>query len=316
MEEQRNSKKNDLIPAASTKMNSCLSDRDRSSIKSASGREVRSRMDRRSKEESLLAHSCGTATDCSNRTRRVRPSLSPTFRVGQPPSVRTSTGPSQRNRGPSWLTDLSGIEVRPGTLRLLSKTDYKLFEEDDWRALLSVCMDPIWRRELHRLERISRILVHQIRQVPGPIFCRAILAVLNVLAVSTEHWGQFSRSLEEGSTSTRPALIRKARRVRSVGSFWDYFFECIECSWKPFVFPQSFSASPLLKLLETSEQMRGEGLRMKNCVGQRVPRVVAGWDAYFHWQRYATCDSAKWFGEKTVGASDRSAHRAIRWSTL
>ena len=181
------------------------------------------------------------------------------------------------------LTQLSGVEVRPGTLRLLSKTDSELFEEDDWRALLSACTDPACRREMHRLDRISPILVHQIGQVPDPICCCAILAVLNVLEVSTEHWGQLSRSLEEASASTRPALIRKARRVRSRGSFWDYFFECTECSSMPFFVPESFSGSPLLKLLDTPDHMRSEGLQMRNCVGQRVPRVVAGWDAYFHW---------------------------------
>jgi hypothetical protein len=180
------------------------------------------------------------------------------------------------------LTHLSGIAVRPGTLRLLSKTDYERFEEEDWRALLSVCTDPVRRRELHKLDQISPILVHQIRQVPGPIFCPAILDVLNTLEVSGEHWARLSSSLKEAPAGARQSLIRKARRARSRGSFWDYFFECTECRWKPFAFPESFSTSPLLKLLETSEQMKSEGLRMKNCVGQRVSRVAAGWDAYFH----------------------------------
>jgi hypothetical protein len=180
------------------------------------------------------------------------------------------------------LTHLSGVEVQPGTLRLLFKTDVHLFGETEWRALLLACTDPIRRRELHRLDRISPILVNQIRQVPGPIFCRAILAVLNVLEVSTEHWGQLSRSFDEAHAGVRLSLTRKARGVRSIGSWWDYFFESTECRWKPFAFPESFSTSPLLKLLETSEQMKSEGLRMKNCVGQRVSRVEAGWDAYFH----------------------------------
>jgi hypothetical protein len=181
------------------------------------------------------------------------------------------------------LTHLSEIEVRPGTLRLLSKTDFHLFGEAQWRALLSACTDLARRRELHKLDRISSILVHQIGQVPRPIFCRANLNILNVLEVSGEHWAQLSRSLKEAPAGVRQSLIRKARRVSSVGSFWDYFFECTECGWKPFAFPESFSASPQLKLLETTEQMRSEGSRMRNCVAQRVPRVLAGWDAYFHW---------------------------------
>jgi hypothetical protein len=181
------------------------------------------------------------------------------------------------------LTHLSGIEVQPGTLRLLAKTDHQNFGERDWRALLSACTDPIRRRELHGLDRISPILVHQIGQVPGPIICRAILDVLNALEVSSEHWAQLSRSLEDAPAGDRESLIRRARRVRSIGSFWDYFFECTESSRTPFVFPESFFASPHLKLLETPEHMRSEGSRMGNCVGQRVPRVLAGWDAYFHW---------------------------------
>ena len=280
MEDHPNSKENDLIPAASTK-NVRLSDPDMSSIKSALAPSVDLEWIAEAREDRLFAQ-------LWDGDRLFKPYATAAFAIG----CISGLSPAERaafcrqiSKKPRTevLTHLSGIEVRPGTLRLLSKTDSELFEEDDWRALLSVCMDRVARRELHRLDRISPILVHQIRQVPGWSFCRAILAVLNVLEVSPEHWGQLSRSLEEASANTRPAFIRKARRVRSVGSFWDYFFECTECRWKPFAFPETFSTSPLFKLLETSEQMNSEGLQMKNCVGQRVPRVVAGWDAYFHW---------------------------------
>ena len=162
MEEQRNSKKNDLIPAASTKMNSCLSDRDRSSIKSASVAKLDLEWIAEARKNRFFAQlwdgdglfkpyatSAFTLANISCRSTAERADF-----------YRQIATKSRTE----LLTDLSGIEVRPGTLRLLSKTDYKLFEEDDWRALLSVCMDPIWRRELHRLERISRILVHQNRR--------------------------------------------------------------------------------------------------------------------------------------------------------
>ena len=181
------------------------------------------------------------------------------------------------------LSHLSGIEVRFGTLRVLSRTDYRVFGERDWRALLTACTDCAVRRELHKLSRISPVLVHQIEQVPSPIRCAAILDVLNVLDVSGEHWAQFSESLESVPADARQSLIRRARRVRSIGSFWDYLFECTQRTWRAFAFPESFFASSLLRPLETPKQMKREGLKMRNCVGQRVPRVLAGWDAYFHW---------------------------------
>jgi hypothetical protein len=282
MGEQRDGKEDDLIPTASTKVMCVLNDPDVSSIKSASATNLELEWIAEAREDSFFAQLWdGDGLFKRYATAAVAVGCISGLSVAERAAFYRQIATKSRTE---VLTYLSGIEVRPGTLQLLSKTDYELFEEDDWRVLLSACTDPVRRRELHTLDRISPILVHQIRQIPDPIFCRAILAVLNVLEVSTEHWGQLSRSFEEASASARSTFTRKARGVRSIGSLWNFFFECTECAVKPFVFPESFSGSPLLELLETSEQMRSEGLQMRNCVAQRVSRVVAGWDAYFHWK--------------------------------
>jgi hypothetical protein len=39
----------------------------------------------------------------------------------------------------------------------------------------------------------------------------------------------------------------------------------------------------MLTPLATAKEMRREGRTMKSCMGQLVRGVVAGWDAYFHW---------------------------------
>jgi hypothetical protein len=189
LEEHGDSKENNFIPVASTK-NFRPSGPDISTVKSASATNL---------EWIAEAHEERFFAQLWDNDGWFKPYVRAAFAIGGISGLSVAERAAFYRRIATKsrievLTQLSGIEVRPGTLRLLSKTDYELFEENDWRALLSVCTDPIRRRELHKLDRISPTLVHQISQVPGLIFCRAILAVLNVLEISTGHWGQLSRS--------------------------------------------------------------------------------------------------------------------------
>jgi hypothetical protein len=191
---------------------------------------------------------------------------------------RIATEPRTR-----FLTELTGIQVRAGALRLLAKADYRGFLASDWQALLKVSNDPDIRRELHGLDRISPVLVRQIPLVPRLTICAAVLNVLNQLAVSEEHWRQLATSLDDASSSIRNSVRERAGKIHSVGSFWDFFFACVDGVWKPFALPEPFFASPLLTPLASAREMRREGLRMKNCMGELVRGVLSGWDAYFHW---------------------------------
>jgi hypothetical protein len=181
------------------------------------------------------------------------------------------------------LTRLSGIDVQTGTLRLLAKTEYESFDQGDWHALLISCSKQKLRRELHQLERVSPVLVRQLGATPELVRRIAILNVLNTLAVSREHWDQLEHSLSEAPESVRKSLVQHAKKVHSVGSFWDYFFECTQSAWKRFDLPASFFTSRLLQPLATTKAMKDEGLKMRNCMAQKVVEARTGRMAYFHW---------------------------------
>jgi hypothetical protein len=120
------------------------------------------------------------------------------------------------------LGRLSGTQVRPGMLRLLAKVEYQKFQEADWRTLLGACNDEEIRRELRQLEWISPVLVRQLEYVPESVRCAAILAILNSLAVSEAHWRQFAASMKDAPPGVSRSIAKSARKVCTVGSFWDF----------------------------------------------------------------------------------------------
>lgn len=160
-----------------------------------------------------------------------------------------------------FVTELAGVQVRSGSLRLLANTDYENFQDADWRMLLRSSNDCGIRRELHQLDRISPVLVRQLKSVPALIRCAAIFSVLDDLAVSEDHWRQLAASLKDAPPTVCKSLAERARKVHSVGSFWDFFFESVDGIWKPSALPESFFGSPMLTPLATAREMRREGAR-------------------------------------------------------
>jgi hypothetical protein len=182
------------------------------------------------------------------------------------------------------LDRVSGFVGWRTRIRLLSKATWQRFNEEDWRALFLAGEDPATRRALGHLKEISPVLVHQVLLVPEAIRIPAVLAVLNSLSVSTVHWQQLATALAETPSRLRPSLLNKAKRVTSIGSFWDYFFECVTRPWRPFDLPEPFLLSSMLEPLRTVKELAAEGLRMENCLASRTCGVRAGRQAYFRWK--------------------------------
>jgi hypothetical protein len=220
------------------------------------------------------------------------------------------------------LDRLSGLQGWKGRLSLLPRTDYAQFSEADWRALFAVTDNAVTRRTLGHLKSISPMLVRQIALVPEQIRIPAIVAVLNSLEVSPAHWLKLAAALGDTPPRLLPSLLGKARRVNSIGSFWDYFFECVDRLWKPFVLPDQFLRSPMLKPLRTLKELGREGRRMQNCLASKACRVRAGRRAYFRWQggECATVElvySGGWRVGSILGSRNTrlafDVHERIRW---
>jgi hypothetical protein len=182
------------------------------------------------------------------------------------------------------LDRLSGLEGWKSRLRLLPRTDYTQFNAADWRRLYAATENAVTRRTLGHLATISPMLVRQVSLVPEPIRIPAVVAVLNSLDVSPAHWLKLGAALDETPPRLLPSLLRKARHVTSIGSFWDYFFECVGKRWQPVALPDPFLRSPMLKPLRTVKELGREGRRMQNCLAGRAGSVRTGQRAYFRWQ--------------------------------
>jgi hypothetical protein len=182
------------------------------------------------------------------------------------------------------LDRLSGLNGWKKRIRLLSKTRYRLFDEKDWRALFLVSEDLATRRGLGHMQEITPVLLHQVRLVPELIRLPNVFSVLNRLRISATYWQQLANALTETPPEILPSLMAKAKGVASIGSFWDYFFECVDKPWGPFDLPEKFLLSPMLKPLKTIHELESEGLKMKNCLASHVTNVQAGRMVYFSWQ--------------------------------
>ncbi len=181
------------------------------------------------------------------------------------------------------LDQLSGLTGWKNRIRLLRKTSYQLFDDQAWRTFFVVSEAPATRRALGHLDEISPVLVRQLGLVPEQIRIPAVLGVLNQLDVSEAHWQQLSNALAEAPTQLLPSLIAKARDVTSTGSFWDWFFECVDKPWQPFDLPERFLFSPMLRPLRSIKELEKEGLSMKNCLAGQVANVLQGRQVYFRW---------------------------------
>ena len=183
------------------------------------------------------------------------------------------------------LTSLIGSPVGQSALKLLAKSNGLEFEGNDWRALLRAAEDPSTRRALGHLDRVSAILARQIQSMPGALKLPAILKILNLIDVPPSRWERIGVALARAPRNVHAALLAKASRVRSVGMFWDFCFDCTDEMWRPFQLPDGFFGSTLLKPLNTPREMEEEGRKMRNCLAQRVRRVIDGREVYFRWSR-------------------------------
>jgi hypothetical protein len=181
------------------------------------------------------------------------------------------------------LDRFSGLTGWKRRMRLLPKTDYQSFGEQDWRELHRVTENARTRRALGYLDVISPLQIRQLSKAPEALHIPAILRVMNTLDVSDANWRRLASALEDAPHQVRPSLLAKASKVKSFGSFWDFFHACLERPWRPFDLPPQFLDSAMLRSLRTRKDLEREGKRMNNCLANEIAEVREGRRAYFRW---------------------------------
>lgn len=181
------------------------------------------------------------------------------------------------------LGELTGADVQPALLKIISKAEFESFDEADWRALTANAVKRAIHVEVLKLDRISPVLAWQLDQVPEIIRHASVLEILNYLEVSKAQWQELAQALRDAPANVRDSLVECSKTVNSVGTFWDVIVDCILPSWKPSPIPKSFFTSRLLEPLTDAKAMEGEALMMRNCLAHRVRRARSGHEVYFHW---------------------------------
>jgi len=181
------------------------------------------------------------------------------------------------------LDRVSGLPGWKRCMRLLPKTDYESFGEHDWNGLHRVTESARTRRALGHLDVISTLLIRQLSKAPEALRIPAILRVMNTLDVSEANWRRLAAAFEDAPPQIRSSLLAKAGKVKSFGSFWDFFHACLERPWRPFDLPPQFLNSAMLRSLRTRKDLEREGKRMNNCLANEVAEVREGRRAYFRW---------------------------------
>jgi hypothetical protein len=167
-------------------------------------------------------------------------------------------------------------------LRLLPKTEYEAFLADDWRSLLAACQSSGIRKTLGHVARITPVLARQLALVPPAIQLSALLNVLTELDVPEHLWRRLAAALEDAPPGVLSSLRFKARRIRTFGGFWDFYFHCAERPWLPLDLPESFVGGSALKALRTRAEFEAEGLAMRNCLADEFDEASRGRRAYFY----------------------------------
>jgi len=206
----------------------------------------------------------------------------------------------------------------PRIVKLIGLADWKKFSRRDWRLLLAAALEEGVNPALAHLARIKATLVHQYAWIPQELRLPAILIVASTLRLSQQRWRQLGEFLRSAEPGQRADLLRSAGTVDSIGAFWDFYVRCEGRYGRPFAIPQPFSDSALLQALETPAQMEAEGLRMNNCLANRVGVVRSGSRVYFRLRTDAlvnaelVCEGSAWVPGEILGPHNAETPPALR----
>ncbi len=173
------------------------------------------------------------------------------------------------------LSQVTQRFVTTATLNLITKSVWVRFTRSDWEAVLASTQNPRIGRALAALERIGVKLVRQLPYIPSEFHLPPVFAILNRLSVPIDRWQRLACELERSDAERRRAVIASARRIQSIGDFWDTYVGAttdINLS-----FPLAELLRPHTEVLEpltTLKTLESEGIKMQNCLAR------IAWSAY------------------------------------
>lgn len=179
------------------------------------------------------------------------------------------------------LAESAGRPIAASVIKALSRTTWWDFVRDDWRLLFSILAGEERGSPLGHVRQITPVLVRQWVSVPEGLRIPAILNVLGTLVVPPWRWDQLRRFLERASARVRADHLAIASTIATRGDFWDFYARCRGEYWRSFDLPPVLFTSRLIEPITSALDMQAEGLRMRNCLGNRVSRVLDGSHIYF-----------------------------------
>ena len=164
---------------------------------------------------------------------------------------------------------------------IVSRVRWKSFTKSDWEALIEACRNPDIRLALGAVKKINTILIRQVSLVPTQLLLPRILDILARLAVPDAAWQRLATELHKLDGHRLLSFTQNAHKIDTVGGFWDVFFSCVQSEFLPFPIPRAAFASGVVAPLTSVEELVGEGLRMKSCIGRLSDRAWSGCRIFF-----------------------------------
>ena len=174
-----------------------------------------------------------------------------------------------------------GKAVPERVLQWSARAAWPEFTRKDWVLYFDSALAEKPNSPLALVRTITPTLLRQWPLIPAPLRRAGLLNVVSTLELPLFRWESLSRNFESVDANLRPQLLREADQMKWRGDLWDLYFRCQGTYGRPFQLPRSLPHSPLLEPLSSPMQMDAEGLVMKNCLPNRVSRVLSGSRIYF-----------------------------------
>ena len=170
---------------------------------------------------------------------------------------------------------------RPGRRR--SQPTPRRGPDTESQSLHPVLQAPALQRVLKHLPSFTQTLARQIELIPPSLRVPSVLSIFAEVELSAARWAALGRSLDALTPQRRRSYDRAARRIRTLGAFWDFYMGCRYAAHADRFAPGP-DLGPHLEYIGDAATMRMEGLLMNNCLATRISDAVQSRACFYRWR--------------------------------
>jgi hypothetical protein len=175
-----------------------------------------------------------------------------------------------------------GCVPRPGR-RPRQRSPRRGGPDTEGQSLHPALQDRALRRALKHVPSFTQTLARQLEFIPSSLRVPSVLSIFAEVELSSARWAALGRSLDALTPQRRRSYDRAARRIRSLGEFWDFYMGCRSAVHADRFAPGP-DLGPHLEYIGDAATMRMEALLMSNCLAARIPDAVESRACFYRWR--------------------------------